>query len=93
MSALTHSFRNDATSVLWTDHPVVIFQGVHGLKDGGHSTNVGVDVSVVDKLCCQVTVELRLHLSQKIHQIILTVFLSTKTSSIHIKLKQGKQTV
>ena len=70
-SLLTHPLGNDATSVLWADHPVVVLQGVHGLQNGRHTTDVGVDLSVIDKLGCQVTVELGLHLSHKVHKFKL----------------------
>ena len=75
--ALTHAFGDDATAVLGTDYPVVELQRVHGLKDGRHSTNVGVDLSGIHKGCCQVTVQLGLHLSHENTQDE-TVFLFTK---------------
>ena len=61
-SGRTQSLGRDAAAVLRGDHPVVELERVHGLQDGRHAPDVGVDVGVVDELSRQVAVQLCLHL-------------------------------
>lgn len=64
-SAPTCSFRSHPAAVQRVDHPVVQLKGVHGLKDGTDPPNVVVDLSIVYKLCSQVTIQLGLNLQKQ----------------------------
>jgi hypothetical protein len=63
---LTKSLWSDAALGSRVDDPIVILEGVHGLKDGGDAANVGVDLRVGEKLCGQVRVEARLHRHRRV---------------------------
>ena len=48
---LTYAPGCDPAPVLRVDDPVVVFEGMHCLEHRTHSPDVGVDLSVSDKVC------------------------------------------
>ena len=86
---LTNAFRHNATAVGWVNHPVIVLDGVQGLNDGADTTNVTVDLSIVDKLIWQIHVQPTLHLSQcNEWQTALTppIIYNEIRSTLHIKV-------
>jgi len=53
---LTNASGYNAAAVGRVNHPVIVLDGVQGLNDGANTTNVTVDLSIVDKLIWQVHV-------------------------------------
>jgi len=61
---LTNAFGQNAAAVSWVNYPVIVLDSVQSLNDRAHTTNVTVDLSIIDELIWQVCVQPTLHLSQ-----------------------------